>query len=133
MKKLKDIIKLQEGISYHPYEDTTGHLTIGFGRNLSDIGITELEAEIMLDHDIADAKEMLFHVFPFFITEAKRNALVSMMFNLGYKNFITFKKMIEAVRNGNWDQAAKEMLDSKWAKQVGDRAKELSEMVGESK
>ena len=126
---LKDLIKKQEDGIFHPYDDGLGNLTIGWGRNLSDKGITEIEAEIMLQSDIADAREMLWQAFPFHITERRRNAFVSMMFNLGYKRFMTFTKMRAAVIKGDWDLASKEMLDSKWAGQVGKRAKELAGMV----
>ena len=54
-----------------------------------------------------------------------------MVFNLGLSRFLNFKKFIDAMEQKDYETAGKEMLDSKWAKQVGDRAKRLKQMIVE--
>ena len=65
------------------------------------------------------------------LSDNRYNALVDMMFNLGKPRFLTFKKMIKAVECGDFDTAANEMLDSKWARQTKSRAIELSNLIRE--
>lgn len=125
MSDLKELIKKHEGLRLKPYRCSAGKLTIGYGRNLDDVGITEYEAEIMLDRDIAQAKQNLFVVFGDLIksfSKNRYNALVDMMFNLGLPRFRGFKKMIKAIQKGDWDAASREAIDSKWADQVKLRA-----------
>lgn len=113
-----------EGLSLKPYKCTSGKLTIGFGRNLDDAGISKDEAALMLSNDVdavvADLRE-LFGDFDDF-AEDRQHALMSVRYNLGPDGFRGFEKMIEAVRLGAWDAAARELLDSKRTKQVGQRA-----------
>jgi lysozyme len=132
MSALEETIKRHEGYRAKPYQDLEGVWTIGFGRNLEDRGIREDEALLMLRNDIREAEGHLLRLFAEESrewTERRWNALVNMMFNLGATSFSGFKKMIEAIRAEDWDTAAEEMLDSKWAKQVKGRALELAEMV----
>jgi lysozyme len=125
------MLKRHEGFRNFPYEDTVGKLTIGFGRNLEDVGISKKEAEILLINDINKAIEDLISVLPESTTygNSRFNALADMMFNLGKTKFRGFKKMIAALQSRDFKKAAEEMMDSKWAKQVGYRAKELARMV----
>ena len=114
-----------------PYRDTVGKLTIGVGRNLDDVGISELEAELMLTNDvnkcIADVKR---HITVFnTLNDARQAVLVNMCFNLGISGLLKFKRFIAAVNAGEYLDAAIEMLDSKWANQVGYRATELSKQM----
>lgn len=128
--KLCFLLKEHEGFRSKPYKDSTGHLTIGYGRNLEDVGISEEEAEYLLHNDIEKAEESLNYIFDTSkLSENRYMAFLDMMFNLGSRKFLTFRKMIAAVRRGDFIKASEEMLDSKWAKQVGKRATELSEMV----
>lgn len=120
-------LKRDEGLRLKPYRCTAGKLTIGYGRNLEDVGISEIEAEIMLNTDIAKAEHDLRDIFKNWSSypEGKKDALINMRFNLGLKGFKTFKKMIEAIKLNNWESAAREAKDSKWYFQVGDRAKRI--------
>jgi lysozyme len=123
--KLKELIKKNEGLRLKPYKCSAGKLTIGYGRNLDDRGISEREAEIMLEADISLAKQDLYAVFGDLVpslTENRYNALVDMMFNLGSAKFRGFKKMIQAIKDNDWKRASMEMLDSGYAKQVPNRA-----------
>ncbi len=116
-----------------PYADTVGKITIGVGRNLTDNGITLEEADQMFDHDMWVAiKDTRVLVASFDeLTDARREVLVNMMFNLGYPRLAKFVRMLEAIADGLPKTVALEMLDSKWATQVGKRATELSERYAE--
>lgn len=128
-EKLIELIKRHEGYSRLPYYDTTGHFTIGYGRNLSDMGISDIEAEYLLKNDISDAS-IYCSAFTFWnnLNDARKVVLIDMCFNLGYKGLCTFKMFFSAIERNDHDAAAGEMLDSKWARQVGNRANELAEI-----
>lgn len=131
MKQLLMMIKSHEGLRLKPYKDTEGILTIGYGRNLEDVGITEKEAEILLQNDIVRAEHDLIKVMPDVkkMNVVRYYVLVDMMFNLGFNGFNGFKRMIKAIKEKDYQKAADEMLDSKWAGQVKGRATELAEMM----
>jgi lysozyme len=134
-KRLKADLKRYEGFSTKLYTDSEGHLTIGYGRNLEDKGIDEREAEIMLDNDIAEAHGYLIqNVSEFtFLNVVRQEVLVNMVFNLGINKFLGFKKMLAAIAGRDYEKAADEMLDSRWARQVGNRAEELAERMRRGK
>lgn len=127
---LRDLLIRHEGLRLKPYRDTVGKLTIGVGRNLYDIGISKDEAMLMLSHDI-ERCEREAGTFPWFsgLTQMRKYVILSMIFNLGFPKFLTFKNLIHALSGGAWDEAANEMLRSKWAEQVGKRAEELAHMM----
>ena len=107
------------------YKCPAGKYTIGWGRNLSDQGITEREAEILLQADLASSTQDLYQIFGTQIETFSPNrhmALVDIMFNIGISSFRGFKKMIRAIKEGKWKQASIELLDSKYAKDVPSRA-----------
>lgn len=128
---LKLWIKKHEGLKLFPYKDTLGNWTIGWGRNLNN-GIYLNEAELMFQNDLDFTITELEHYDWF--NEAPVNvqkALVNMNFNLGITKLLTFKKMIDALSAKNWTQASIEALNSKWARQVGNRAKDIALMIRE--
>ncbi len=130
MQKLIENLKRHEGLRLKPYLCSEGKITIGFGRNLEDMGISEKEAEMLLMSDIERCYEEL-DVFSWFhdLDQVRQEAMVNMLFNLGLPTFLEFKRTLKFMAEGAYSQAAVEMLDSKWANQVGDRAKELAYMV----
>lgn len=130
MKTITDQLILHEGLKNFPYEDTTGHLTIGVGRNLDAKGISDKEAKELLRNDI-QAVEKKLEVLGWFreLGRVRRKVIIDMCFNLGYSGLISFHNMISAIKNDNYRVAADEMLDSKWAEQVGKRATRLSKMM----
>lgn len=130
-QKLKGLLLAHESFRQFPYTDTTNHLTIGIGRNLSDRGISSSEALYLLDDDVTYFIGKLNHFLPFFVSidENRQIALVDMCFNLGIQGFLNFKNMILALEAGDYERASQEMLDSKWAEQVGDRAIRLAHIV----
>jgi len=130
VQKLIENLKRHEGLRLKPYLCSEGKITIGFGRNLEDMGISEKEAEMLLMSDIQRCYQEL-DVFSWFhdLDQVRQEAMVNMLFNLGLPTFLEFKRTLKFMAEGAYSQAAAEMLDSKWANQVGDRAKELAYMV----
>ena len=131
MDKLKALLKRHEGWRNHPYEDNTGVLSIGVGRNLDDRGLSDEEVTFLLYNDIYLSQSELMQTFDWFefLNEARQDAIISMHFNLGLTRLLKFKKTLAALSDGDFLTASEEMLDSKWADQVGQRAIELSAMV----
>jgi lysozyme len=130
-KKLKEILIRHEALRLKPYLCPAGKLTIGVGRNLDDKGISKEEAHMLLDNDIFEACNECYQKFPWFdkLNEARTIVVISMVFNLGMTRFSKFRKTIKYIEAGRFDAAADEMLDSLWARQVGPRADELSQMM----
>lgn len=130
MKHLIAMLQRHEGLRLKPYKCTAGKVSIGYGRNLDDMGISEVEAMVLLRHDIERCYDEL-SVFSWFadLDQVRQEALIDMLFNLGLPTFLEFKKTLKFVAEGKYSQAAEEMLRSKWADQVGDRAKELAYMM----
>ena len=127
---LREQLKRHEGVVLMPYEDSEGYLTIGVGRNLDANGITLDEAMVMLDHDIEQAIHDAERIPGYEnCNDARRAVLVNMTFNMGLPTVMKFRRMIANLQAENWAGAAGEMLDSKWAKQVGYRAQELADMM----
>lgn len=132
-EKTAELLIKHEGMKLKAYTCPAGKTTIGVGRNLDDKGISETEALSMLDNDIEECLEDLRdNVFPdswFHMSDTRQAALVDMRFNLGPGGFRGFGKMISAVKAASWEMAADEMLDSRWARQVSNRAEELAQMM----
>lgn len=128
-------LKLQlvhhEGIRLKPYHDSVGKLTIGVGRNLDDVGITNLEAKVLLENDIERVEAELLAKLPVYaaLDDVRQRVLMDMAFNMGVAGVLGFTQMLQAINLRDFGDAAREMLDSKWAKQVGPRAVELAEMM----
>jgi len=131
LEKLKDQIRLHEGVEKKVYLDTEGIETIGVGRNLRDRGLSEDEIDLLLDNDIAICEEELINNFEWYaeLDEVRKRVLIDMAFNLGMPKLKQFAKMLGAIENKDWANVASEMLDSRWAEQVGNRASRLSEMM----
>lgn len=129
--KLAEQLKKHEGLRLNPYTDTVGKLTLGIGRNLEDKGISEKEALFMLNNDVDYFYKKLTKALPWIknLDDTRQNVLINMAFNLGINGLLGFKNTLELVRNGDYLTAGEEMLDSKWARQVGSRAVELSEQM----
>jgi len=131
-RKITELIKKHEGLRLTPYRCSADKLTIGYGRNLDDVGISEEEAVFLLEHDIAQATREAISIFPDFglYSESRQNAIVDMLFNLGKSRFLGFRKMIASIKKGDWIEAKAQAKDSAWHRQVGNRAKEIEEMLG---
>ncbi len=127
-------IKEHEGLRLKPYRDTVGKLTIGYGRNLEDVGLSPEEAEVLLRNDLlrceAELREALGGTYEA-LSPVRKAVLLDMIYNLGKPRFLGFKRMIAALKAGDFSRAAGEMLDSRWAAQVGRRAQFLAEKMRE--
>lgn len=130
-QKLKSLLVQHESYKQFVYTDSTGHLTVGIGRNLTDRGISTTEALYLLDDDVLYFTNKLNHYLPFFsdLSESRKIALIDMCFNLGVQGLLNFTQMIAELEAGNYENAAKEMLESKWAQQVGERATTLANIM----
>ena len=124
-------MKRDEGLRLRPYSDTVGKLTIGWGRNLVDVGITQDEAQLLLEHDLHAAIADLLRAYPLVaqLTATRQIVLANMCFNLGIGHLSTFRKMWASLMAGNYEAASIEMLDSEWASQVGARATRLADAM----
>jgi len=129
--RLETQLRKHESYRKHPYRDTEGVLTVGYGRNLDANGVSRGEARFMLKNDMAVAEGEARSRFPFFkdLDPIRQEVLVNMMYNLGWPRLRTFVKMIEALKDKDYLLAAAEMLDSKWHSQVKGRAEELAELM----
>ena len=125
---LKGDLNRDEGLRLKPYLCPAGKTTIGIGRNLDDVGITEAEALYLLENDIARAVEACRRLFPTWdsMTDARQEALANMAFNLGEAGLGKFKQMRAAIEADDWHTASQAVLSSRYAYQVGDRAKRIA-------
>ena len=127
--EIKKMIKRHEGYRDHVYKDSLGNLTCGYGHLLAEgsfVPKSVSDAFFILDMGQAfeDYAKLKLDLDP-----VRKAVIVDMLFNLGYGGVLKFKRMLAAIRAGDFWQAAEEMLDSKWARQVGTRATELSFMM----
>ena len=133
MKELIEQIKRHEGVRSHVYECPEGYLTIGVGRNVDPnggLGLSDDEIDYLLENDLRRCERELGR-FSWFddLDMVRQDALINMCFNLGFTRLLKFKNMLAAIAEGKYSLAAVEALDSKWAKQVGSRAKELAYQI----
>ncbi|ESP95492.1 MULTISPECIES: glycoside hydrolase family protein [Pseudoalteromonas] len=123
-------IKKHEGYRRFPYYCTGGKLTIGYGRNLDNKGVDKDEAEYLLAQDIQNALAgVKRRIDVSHCNEARIAVLTNMALNIGLQGLMGFKKMLAHVQQGEFEDAAVEMLDSRWANQVPTRAQELAQQM----
>lgn len=145
---IEELIK-HEGLRLQVYQDTLGIDTIGIGRNLEDrgiskeeldwmdyptidhvyeYGITEADAVYLATNDVQIVEDELLRAHPCVdrLDSVRQLVLIDMAFNLGVPRLCKFKNMWAAVHEDDFATAAKEMLDSRWAKQVKGRATKLA-------
>ncbi len=136
LERMKEQLLRHEGLRLKPYRCTAGKLTIGIGRNLDDCGISQKEAYALLDNDIQNCEQQLLEEIPVIynaLDEVRQCVLLNMCFNLGIHGLLGFNNTLAFIAAGDWERAANNMLASKWAKQVGRRAIELSELIRKGK
>lgn len=126
--KLRDDLIRDEGLRLKPYKDTVGKFSIGVGRNLDDNGINEREALMMLDADLEWVRDDLDRNAPWWrrMPEPAQRALMNQCFNMGWPKLSAFRNMLAALQAADYETAADEALDSRWSKQVGDRARRIA-------
>ena len=134
MDKLLAMLKRHEGVESHAYKCSEGKITVGVGRNIDSeggIGLSDEEIDFLLQNDIQRCIVELSSEYDWFadLDDTRKDAMVDIAFNLGITRLRLFKRALSAMAEGNYKQAATEFLDSKWAKQVGGRALELTDMI----
>jgi lysozyme len=131
LQALLDRLRESEGLRLKPYRDTVGVLTIGYGRNLDHVGISEGEANDLLMNDIRKVIWQLDDRIPWWksLDEVRQTVIADMAFNLGVAGLMKFKNTLKAVEEGRWEDASRGMLASLWAKQVKGRATRLASMM----
>jgi lysozyme len=126
-------LKRDEGLRLKPYYDTAipPRLTIGYGRNLDDVGISEEEAEFLLRNDVDRALDALDRAMPWWREQPAevQRALANMAFNLGLTRLLGFRRMLAALKAGDREGAAREAMSSRWATQVGARADRIAKLI----
>ncbi len=124
-------LKLHEGFRNKPYLDSVGKLTIGVGRNLTDRGLKDKEVEYLLMNDIMDVIDDLNKNIVWWrsMNDVRQRVIMDMCFNMGIGGLLKFTNTLRYMEEGNYEQAAENMLQSKWATQVGQRARRLAEMM----
>jgi len=139
--KLREQLKIDEGVRYEIYNDHLGYATFGIGHLVTPsdeeygqkLGtpVSETRVNEVFDNDIEKYINESKKVFDNFneLPDEAQQVIVNMCFNLGSTRLSKFKKFISAIKKEDWKTASAEMLDSKWATQVGDRAKRLSERI----
>lgn len=129
---IHEFLKAHEGLRLKPYTDSLGRVTIGFGRCLDTTGITKEEAEYLFANDVTRATNAAMRVYGERFGDlkpARQAALISMAYQLGEVGLAGFKDMLAFARAGDWEQAAKEAMESRWATQTLRRASETAEML----
>ena len=129
MPAMQSLLEQQEGFRSKPYRDSRGFLTVGFGTDL-DAGITREQAEAMMQVQLA-VNESALGGYSWFtsLDPVRRGVVENMAYNMGVAGVLTFTDMISAIEAKDWPEAARQMLASDWAVQVGDRAKVLARIM----
>ena len=135
-------LRRDEGVVEHEYKDSLGYSTIGVGRLIDKRkggGLSNDEIDYLLSNDIKRTTADLDKHLPWWrkLSPVRQRVMINMAFNLGIGSaakgtgLLGFKNTLAMIEAGRWDAAAAGMLNSKWAKQVGDRAVRLSKMMKE--
>lgn len=127
---IQNLLERHEGKRPKPYSDSVGKLTIGIGRNLTDVGLSEDEIYYLLENDIRRATQAVGN-YPWFeeLSQPRKDAILDLMFNLGAKRFATFENFIAAMDRGDYPQAVAELKRSLWWQQVGMRGPEIANLI----
>ena len=130
VRSIEEQIIMHEGLRLKPYRCPAGYLTIGVGRNLDTKGLSKEEALFLLGNDITEIVEVLEKYSWYINSDAvRRKVLIDMAFNLGITGLLKFLRMIAALERKDYAVAAKEMENSRWYRQVGERGRRLVEMM----
>lgn len=131
MEMIVKMLRLHEGVKNKPYKCTAGKITIGVGRNIEDLGISDDEIDYLLRNDINRVVKELGAAFPWFsgLNEARRDAMIDICFNIGLPRLKGFKNALALMAEEKYSEASKEFLNSNWATQVGKRAMTVATMI----
>jgi lysozyme len=133
MSKLIEQLKRHEGVRTHAYKCSADYITVGVGRNIDEdggLGLSDDEIDYLLANDIKRCKQELVALSWFVdLDEVRQDALTNLCFNLGLTRLLGFRNAMAAMAEGDYEKAADEFLDSRWATQVGQRAIEVTNMI----
>jgi len=124
----RDLIKKRlidfEGLILKSYTCPTGYTSVGVGRNLETNGITEEEAMYLLNNDITnvikdlDKHWIIWRKLPI----TAQYVCIDVVFNMGINTWMSFRMTRSYMELNEWEKAGDELLNSKYAEQVGRRA-----------
>ena len=131
MKDLLEKIKEHEGFVPRVYKCTEGFDTIAYGFAIKDLTLDEDIAEEILIRKLEKLQRNANSRFQWLedMPQEVQEVVLNMCYQLGVTGVSKFRKAISALQEGDWDEAANEMLDSLWARQTPNRAEELSNIV----
>ena len=126
VQSVESMLKQEEGFRAHPYPDTRGNLTIGYGTNISE-GITLEEAGFLLTERLLQTGKDLALEWPPYSDQPinVRRGLLDMAYQLGVEGVLEFKDMLAAFERGDYPAAKAAALDSSWARETPDRARRV--------
>jgi lysozyme len=137
--QLEKELRRDEGVRYEVYLDSVGLKTVGVGHNIDakplpsycSLPLTDLMVDRLLSDDLCNVFADLDRALSWWRTldGVRQRVIANMDFNLGISGLLEFKLTLAAIKAGQYDTASREMLDSAWAKQVGDRADRLASMM----
>ena len=124
-------IQDDEGLRLFPYTDTTGNLTIGYGRNLRTRGLRSNEANFMLMNDMDECVADLNKEYPWFASQsdATQVVLIDMCFNLGFGGLKSFQKLMFHIEHSEFKEASECLLQSLAAKECPARYERLAKIM----
>lgn len=124
-------LEAEEGRRRFAYTDTVGKLSIGIGHNLTDRGLSNAAIDFIFHEDLDRAEADLLTLCPWAadLDPVRYTILLDMCFNLGRTRLAGFVHTLSLIRDGHYTAAAEAMLASKWATQVGDRARTLAQRM----
>jgi GH24 family phage-related lysozyme (muramidase) len=141
LEKLRKQLEIDEGVKYEIYLDHLGYPTFGIGHLVipsdieyrEDVGtrVSEERVRECFDKDVQSVLRDCSLLYKDFdeLPEEAQQIIANMMFNMGYTRLSKFKGMKRGVDARDWNKAADEMVDSRWYKQVTNRANRLVERM----
>jgi len=140
-KEIVSILKEEEGFRSEPYIDTEGYPTIGYGLKIGDKGqpiehfkLFKMSSDVgllYLREEVLSLYERLSGTFRWFQTlnNERQVVITCMAYQLGVSGLSKFKNMAKAIENGDWGEAASQMLDSRWCEQTPNRVKRMATIM----
>ena len=141
IEALREQLKTDEGVKYEIYKDHLGYPTFGIGHLITEgdpehgepdgTEISEDRVNEVFESDVSKFVDEAKILFPDLddLPEIAQQVIVNMAFNMGRPRLSKFKNFIAGVNDNDWVRAAEEMMDSKWADQVGARATRLRNLI----
>lgn len=132
-------LRRDEGVRYSPYADTRGFQTVGVGHNLHvsplpqgwTYPLNDEQVNALLTVDLDGTFAGLDAHIPWWrnLSYARQRVMVNMAYNMGVNGLMGFPHTLADIKAGNYAQAATDMSQSLWAKQVGARATRLEALM----